>query len=241
MNLLPKKYCAGFTFFKDGELEQYKAANAEMPSGTLDTLAANGATNLSMFTAEVDGKDVAFNHFRLDSPNYYKPFAKAAKVPQIAEWFGKCAQHQQPHPFSAKQGKMWRALEPVYFTEGNKSEPKGPVRKVAAVTGLKFEKEMQYRTLHLTPWQGVLDTIAKANIRNYSIYLTDIGDKLYLFSYFEYIGDSYKKDMEAIGDCPVTQRWWKHTDPCQIPLPTAAAKNEIWTVMDEIPWGAQLK
>ena len=33
---------------------------------------------------------------------------------------------------------------------------------------------------------------------------------------------------------PETQRWWKETDPTQIPLPGAAANNQIWSKMEEV-------
>jgi len=76
--------------------------------------------------------------------------------------------------------------------------------------------------------------IKKANIRKYSIYLKNIGDKLYLFSYFEYVGDNFDADMAAIARNPVTRRWWQQTDPCQLPLPDAEKKGEIWDGMEEV-------
>jgi len=30
------------------------------------------------------------------------------------------------------------------------------------------------------------------------------------------------------------QRWWKETDPCQQPLPDAAAKGKIWSDTKEV-------
>jgi L-rhamnose mutarotase len=36
------------------------------------------------------------------------------------------------------------------------------------------------------------------------------------------------------GRSSADQRWWKETDPCQIPLPPAAAKGKIWTDMKEV-------
>ena len=33
---------------------------------------------------------------------------------------------------------------------------------------------------------------------------------------------------------PETQRWWKETDPCQSPLPDAAAKGKIWSDTKEV-------
>lgn len=41
-------------------------------------------------------------------------------------------------------------------------------------------------------------------------------------------------DMPAIAADPETQRWWKETDPCQIPLPDASSAGRIWSDAEEI-------
>ena len=50
---------------------------------------------------------------------------------------------------------------------------------------------------------GVLETIHKCNLRNYSIFIQ--GDSV--FSYFEYIGDDYDKDMALMEEDSITQEW----------------------------------
>jgi hypothetical protein len=40
--------------------------------------------------------------------------------------------------------------------------------------------------------------------------------------------------MKKMAADPETQRWWKETDPCQSPLPDAAAKGKIWSDMKEV-------
>ncbi len=94
------------------------------------------------------------------------------------------------------------------------------VKRFGSVIGLNPEKEEYYRELHANAWPTVIDRIRQSNIRNYSIYITEIEGKKYLFSYFEYIGRDFDADMQAIAEDPETRRWWKETDPCQIQLPT---------------------
>ncbi|WP_443937703.1 L-rhamnose mutarotase [Pedobacter sp. MW01-1-1] len=108
------------------------------------------------------------------------------------------------------------------------------VKRFGSVTGLKPEKMAYYKELHAKAWPGVLAKIKACNIQNYSIYLQEIEGKPYLFSYFEYVGTDFNADMKKMADDPETQRWWKETDPCQVPLPETAAKNEIWTNMEEV-------
>ena len=55
-----------------------------------------------------------------------------------------------------------------------------------------------------------------------------------MFSYFEYTGDDFDKDMKKMTADSTTQKWWKLTDPTQIPLPEAASQKKIWTNMEEV-------
>jgi L-rhamnose mutarotase len=79
-----------------------------------------------------------------------------------------------------------------------------------------------------------LKKLKECNIRNYSIYLQEVEKgKFYLFSYFEYTGDNFEADMGKMAADPTTQKWWKETDPCQIPIPTRGEK-EFWSQMEEV-------
>lgn len=115
-----------------------------------------------------------------------------------------------------------------------------PVQKTSAplrygmVTGLKPEKMEQYKKLHASPWPEVQKRISECNIQNYSIYLQKIENQYFLFSYFEYSGSDFNADMEKMAADSMTQKWWKETDPCQLPLKEALAKHQIWSSMEEV-------
>jgi len=96
-----------------------------------------------------------------------------------------------------------------------------PVRRFGSVVGLDPDKEAYYRELHAAVWPQVLERLQRSNIRNYSIYVAELGGKRYLFSYFEYIGCDFEADSRAIAEDPETQRWWKECEPCQIRLPSS--------------------
>ncbi len=108
------------------------------------------------------------------------------------------------------------------------------VQRHAWVTGLKPEKAEYYKQLHANPWPSVNRMLKECNIRNYSIYLKEIDGKLYLFSYLEYTGKDFEADMRKMAADPETQRWWKETDPCQLPLSDAAAQGKIWSPAEEV-------
>jgi L-rhamnose mutarotase len=104
----------------------------------------------------------------------------------------------------------------------------------AWVTGLKPEKAEFYRQLHARSWPSVNKMIKQCHIQNLSIHERDIEGKLHLFAYLEYTGTDLAADMKKMSADPETQRWWKETEPCQSPLPDAAAKGKIWSDMKPV-------
>ncbi|KFC60171.1 L-rhamnose mutarotase [Flavobacterium gilvum] len=115
-----------------------------------------------------------------------------------------------------------------------KTEPIKVGKRVGMVTGIKPDKIEYYKKLHAKVWPGVLNKLKDCNIHNYSIYIQKIGDQYFLFSYFDYTGNDFDKDMKKMAADSITQRWWKETDPTQIPLPEAASKKQVWTNMEEV-------
>ncbi len=114
-------------------------------------------------------------------------------------------------------------------------ESSGPaVERYGMVIGLKPDKVGRYEELHAAAWPGVLEMLRKCHIRNYSIYLKEVEPgKIYLFSYFEYTGTDFAADMARMAADPVTQKWWKETDPCQEPIPLHG-EGEWWSRMKEV-------
>lgn len=109
-----------------------------------------------------------------------------------------------------------------------------PPQRHAWVTGLKPDKAAHYEDLHAHAWPGVNKTIKACHIQNFSIHECAINGQLYLFAYLEYTGTNFDADMKRMADDPETRRWWKETDPCQLPLPDAAAKGKIWSDTKEV-------
>lgn len=124
------------------------------------------------------------------------------------------------------------ALSALFLTGCVTPEP--PVTRYAWVTGLKPEKATRYRELHAAPWPGVVAKIRECHIRNFSIHERAIDGKTYLFAYLEYTGDDFAADMKRMAADPETRRWWAETDPCQSPLPDAAARGAIWADTREL-------
>jgi L-rhamnose mutarotase len=108
------------------------------------------------------------------------------------------------------------------------------MKRYGWVIGLRPEKIAEYKRLHAAVWPDVLKMITACHIQNYSIYLRQLEDgRHYLFSYLEYAGSDFAGDMAKMAADPVTQEWWKHCQPCQIPLANRAA-GEWWADMEEV-------
>jgi L-rhamnose mutarotase len=109
-----------------------------------------------------------------------------------------------------------------------------PPQRYAWVTGLKPDQAARYEDLHAHAWPGVNKMIKSCHIQNFSIHEREINGQLYLFAYLEYTGKDFDADIKRMAADPETQRWWKETDPCQSPLPDAAAKGKIWADTKEV-------
>ncbi|GKX29308.1 hypothetical protein SH1V18_17880 [Vallitalea longa] len=103
------------------------------------------------------------------------------------------------------------------------------MKRYGSVIKVKPEKLDEYKKLHGNVWPDVLKMIKKCNIENYSIYYKDG----YLFSYYEYVGSDYEKDMAKMSADPVTIKWWDCCKPCQQPL-ESRKDGEWWADMEEV-------
>ena len=74
-----------------------------------------------------------------------------------------------------------------------------------------------------------MDLLAKAHVRNFSIFHKDE----LLFGYFEYDGTDLAADFGRMNAEPIVREWYRLTEPCQSPLPTRK-NGEWWAEMDEV-------
>ena len=101
--------------------------------------------------------------------------------------------------------------------------------RLGKVIGLRPDKLEDYKALHRGP--GVRDLLRQANLRNFSIYLTQLADgRWYEFMYCEYVGDNYAADMAWLAAQPRNQAWLAVWDAMQLPLPGETS----WLTMEGI-------
>jgi len=105
------------------------------------------------------------------------------------------------------------------------------MKRMGFCLGLKPDQIAEYKGIHAAVWPEVLATIARCNIRNYTIFLREPENTL--FATFEYHGADFAKDMETMAADPKTQEWWKICVPMQVPFETRKA-GEWWAEMEEV-------
>ena len=73
--------------------------------------------------------------------------------------------------------------------------------------------------------------MTRSNRRCWITFLIELDDDLWLFTYSEYVGQDRDADDAKVAEDPVTQRWWKHTQPCLI---AATPEGAPWTEMSAL-------
>lgn len=183
-------------------------------------------SNVSTYAKELQGKKWYLIYFDYDGEDYLDARnafesvdAAKALTPLVI-----------PHPRAKANGTTWLQLEWINYIHGASPNRNTP-NKFAMVTRLKPEKEAEYRWLHQSTWPGVADRMTHMGYHDFSIFLVELGDELYEFFYVESIGtDAAKDKMGCLAD-PTYERWIKHTEPCQNPLP---GTNGTWAGMEKI-------
>jgi L-rhamnose mutarotase len=188
-----------------------------------------GIQHVSGFTRSIRGIDYAILYFTFDGTLPYlsaaERFEKASS--QCIDWKGLV----EPHPRALRYGRHWLQLEWINFIAGVETDGE-PKDKLMIGCRIRPEKEAEYRTLHQTVWPGVVDQVVRGNIRNLNIFMVELGEDLVEFLYLEYMGNNRAEDDAANAADPINQRWWKHTDACQLPLPDVT--EGIWTELEQL-------
>jgi L-rhamnose mutarotase len=115
--------------------------------------------------------------------------------------------------------------------ENNAGKLNPAVMRIGMVIKIDSSRLDEYLTLHADSNPGVRDLLEKYNLRNFSIFMTQLDDgNYYEFGYYEYRGNNFEADMAALDAEPGNKEWLKICDPLQIPL-----KGETsWKKMKQI-------
>ena len=213
---------------RPGKAADLDAATAAPDDTTKERWASLGLSNVSIHFQETKKSTFVFlfTEYAGSDPR------DAAKLVQQDPWFSHLSDLLQAHP-RAESGMDWLPMELINVIGPTLPEPSDgrAIERSGVMSGLTSDSELQYRTLHQTNWPGVVDQMARSHQRYWVTFLIELGEDIWLFTYSEYVGDDHAADDAATAADPVTQRWWKFTEPCLIPL-TPGGEN--WTTMQTL-------
>lgn len=187
------------------------------------------------FTRVIKGTPYVVLRFVYDGERAYLGAAKAFEKVTTAngiDW----STLTTPHPRATTYGRHWLQMEWINYIRGLEVE-RAPTKALMIGCRLRPEKEAEYRTLHQTVWPGVVDQVARGQIRDLCVFLVELEGDLVEFLYLEYMGQDQAADDAANAADPINQRWWKHTDACQMPF--ADVGEGIWTLLDPVKGAAE--
>jgi L-rhamnose mutarotase len=215
-----------------GKVDACRKLFAAFPEELAELYRAARHRNMTTFLKELGGKSYLITNFEYAGIDYAGDVARLEKKEAMKNW-RKALAEVLASPQPALGGEN---IEEVFYTGGAADVVPTPEKyaRIGMVTGLKPEMEAEYRTLHATPWPGVLKGIKDSHYRNFTIRLVELDGGLYLIGYLEYVGKDAAADAAAAQALPVNKRWWKFTDACQKPPAAAAAKGEMWDGLEEI-------
>lgn len=215
---------------KADKVDACKKLLAAPPAEAAALYKATNTRNTTSFYKEIGGKHYVIIYGEYAGGDFAGDLDRLASNDAMKAWSGALTEMLVP------QGLVDVDMEEVFYTEGAADTVPTTEKyaRIGMITGLKPEKEAEYRTLHATAWPGVLKGIKDCHYRNFSIRLFELNGSLFLIGYLEYVGKDPAADAAAAKAIPVNKRWWKFTDACQQPLPAAAAKGELWDGLEEI-------
>ena len=104
-------------------------------------------------------------------------------------------------------------------------------KRIGQLLGLRPERLEEYTRYHVKIWPEIAEAIAKAGIRNYSIFHF----RGQLFAYCEYTGPEaeYEDRMAALAAAPRMREWWNVMEPMQVPV-EGRRPGAWWADMQEV-------
>ncbi|MEE9428618.1 MAG: L-rhamnose mutarotase [Paracoccaceae bacterium] len=105
------------------------------------------------------------------------------------------------------------------------------MQRMGRIIGIEPAGIEEYKRLHAAVLPAVLECLKRSNISNYSVFLQE--PENLLFSYWEYTGTDFEKDLTKIAHDPAMKEWWTLCSPLQRPL-ESRGPGEWWSRMEEV-------
>ncbi len=218
------------------KIEQFKALHETIWPEVSDALRKHKIQNYSIYLKDLkEGEYFLFSYFESRGRDAEVRTAAINADEALQRW-EKAVGEECLAKISADDSSWWVDMEEVFYFDGaaDVKVDESSVMRLGQVIGVTPRMVEPYKYIHAHAWPEILDAIKRGNIRNYPIFMTEIQDEVYIFGYFEYVGNDFDADMAMVDGQPATKAWIKFTDEaCQLPIPTRA-RGEWWATMEEV-------
>ena len=207
--------------------ERYIILHNNTFPGVIKQIALCNISNYSIFLRHYPDGIMLFSFFEYTGDDFNADMDKMAADPLTQDWWKLTIPMQEPLE-SRKEGEWWATIGELFHMDGVRKPPE-KVRRYASTVDILPENEDEYRNLHTSLSPGILENIQRANISNYSIFMHESR----VYSYFEYAGDDFEKDMERMTIETETCTWLDACKTLQYKIPTGK-NSDWWSEMREV-------
>jgi len=200
---------------------------ADKPMAFNDELIQVGIRHLHLYQRDIGVRKILFIYFESDHLNQE---TAVQNLKQSSPWWARIETCLGAHPRATAENAPWQRAEFINVIADNTGRERETGQPLGLIAGLHTDSELWYRTLHQTNWPGVIDQMARSHYQNWTTFMIEWGDTLYLLTHVEYLGSDKAADDVLMAADPVTQRWWTHTQPC---LYSLIEGEGVWVSMEE--------
>jgi len=103
------------TGLKPGKAQRYKELHANPWPGVLQTLKDCNVQNFSIYTTEIEGRQVLVAYLEYSGVDFENDMARMAADPETQRWWKETDLCQEPLPQAMRSGKVWADMEEVFY------------------------------------------------------------------------------------------------------------------------------
>jgi L-rhamnose mutarotase len=104
------------------------------------------------------------------------------------------------------------------------------LKRLGMMNEVKPECLNAYRMLHSEENQGIRELLLKYHLRNYSMFLKQIENRWFVFTYCEYAGRDFVSDMKSLNMDVRYQEWQNASKKLHV----SSSNNHEWNDMEQI-------
>jgi len=90
------------------------------------------------------------------------------------------------------------------------------LKRIGRMAEIRPECLVQYRTILADGSAAIRELLIKHQLRNFSIFISQCGNRWFMYSYCEYVGRDYDADMDALAKDVGYQEWMRTSQPMHV-------------------------